>query len=272
MWPNGAMHHSLHQQDHRPWALPSARWTWRQSWCDLLFAHWRVPVEQLRPYIPEPLEIDTYEDEAYVAIVPFRMHDVALRPFPPVPGTASFPEINVRTYVRYGAKPGVWFLSLDASNPLAVWAARTFFHLPYFGAHMQMKVTSESNVSFETARKWSRHHPQGTPGCEFAGSYRPTSAPRKAQPGSLEHFLTERYCLYAAPTGGGLHCLDVHHIPWPLCDAEANIQTDTMLAPWAISPYGEPIFHFAKRVDVVTWPAKVVDRHALPPRRHGLTR
>ena len=217
----------------------------------------------LRPHVPAPLEIDTFKGEAFIAIVPFRMHDVALRPFPPVPGTASFPEINVRTYVRYGAKPGVWFLSLDASNALAVWAARTFFHLPYYWARMQMTVASDATVRFQTARRSSRHHPPGTPGCEFVGSYRPTSAPRPTQPGTLEHFLTERYCLYAASTGGELHCLDVHHIPWPLCDATADIDVDTMLAPWGLETYGSPLFHYAKRVDVVTWPAECITQPRL---------
>ena len=215
-------------------------------------------MDQLRQYVPEPLEIDTFDGQAYVALVPFRMHEVAKRPLPPLVGTSSFPELNIRTYVRYKNRPGVWFLSLDASNPLVVWTARTFFHLPYFWARMQMALCDDATVQFRTVRRPNQYGQPTDQTCEFLGSYGPSSAPRLATPGSLEHFLTERYCLYAETTQGVLRCIDVHHAPWPLSDAHATIEANSMLAPFDLSPDGAPIFHYAKRVDVVTWPAYTV--------------
>src|SRR5262245_4268389 len=125
------MHASLSHIDHRPWALPRGRWTMRQSWCDLLFAHWRVPVSALRPLIPARLKIQEFDGSAWLGAVPFRMTGVMYRPLPDLPWISAFPELNLRTYVECDGKPGVWFFSLDATNPLAVWAARRFFHLPY---------------------------------------------------------------------------------------------------------------------------------------------
>ncbi len=258
-------HPSLNTVDHRPWPLPERRWTWRQSWCHLLFAHWRVPAEEIARYLPPPLEVDTFDGEAFVALVPFQMHDVALRPFPPVPGTASFPELNLRTYVRHGDRPGVWFFSLDASNALAVWAARTFFHLPYYSARMRLSADEVATYQFESQRLPRRYYLKDQPQCRFRAQYRPTSAPRQAMPGTLEHFLTERYCLYADFGGGDVRRLEVHHKPWPLCDAEAELHENSMFQPWRLTPYGAPIFHFADRVDVVTWPADRLHSAALHP-------
>ena len=124
------MHPSLRETAHRPWALPSARWSWRQRWCDLLFAHWPVPASVLRPLVPAALEVQEFEGTSWVGVVPFRMEGVTPRFLPAMPWVSAFPELNLRLYVSDGERPGVWFLSLDARNSLAVWAARTFFHLP----------------------------------------------------------------------------------------------------------------------------------------------
>src|SRR5690554_1769026 len=115
------MHPALTQTDHRPWPLPAHRWTWRQTWCDLLFAHWPIDAKKLRPLVPEALTIQEYDGTSWIGVVPFRMEGVMLRPLPDLPWLSAFPELNVRLYVEYGGKPGVWFLSLDATNPLAVW-------------------------------------------------------------------------------------------------------------------------------------------------------
>jgi uncharacterized protein YqjF (DUF2071 family) len=116
------MHPALRATAHRPWPIPPGPWTSRQSWCDLLFAHWPVPARSLRALVPEPLRIQEYRGAAWLGIVPFQMRGVAPRPLPDIPGISAFPELNVRTYVEYGGKPGVWFLSLDATNALAVFA------------------------------------------------------------------------------------------------------------------------------------------------------
>src|SRR6266508_3536850 len=121
---------------HRPWPLPQRPWIMRMQWHDLLFMHWPVNRDALRRYIPPRLEIDTFDGSAWIGVVPFRMSGVVPRLLPPVPYLSAFPELNVRTYVSAEGKPGVWFFSLDAGNPIAVEAARDVFHLPYYNAQM----------------------------------------------------------------------------------------------------------------------------------------
>ncbi|TWT86284.1 hypothetical protein Mal64_38240 [Pseudobythopirellula maris] len=239
---------TLAQTDHRPWPLPPGAWTWRQSWLDLLFAHWPLGVDELRPLIPEPLEIDTFDGQAWIGLVPFRMAGVMRRPLPDMPGVSAFPELNVRTYVTLGGKPGVWFLSLDATNRLAIWAARKFFHLPYHRAAMRLSRHDD----------WFAYDSQRAEGeARFVGRYRPIGTPYASKPGSLEHWLTERYCLFArktTPGGGRVSCTEVHHIAWPLRRAACEIETNTMLAPHGLGIEGPPaLLHFAERLDVVVW-------------------
>jgi uncharacterized protein YqjF (DUF2071 family) len=239
------MHPALAKLDHRPWPVPARPWTWRQSWRDLLFAHWPVPVAALRSLVPEQLEIQEYEGTSWLGVVPFRMTGVMRRPWPDVPWVSAFPELNVRLYVTHGGKPGVWFLSLDATNALAVWAARRFFFLPYFRAAMSLRYDGEL-ISYRSRRA----------NADFVAEYRPTSAPYYSERGSLEHWLTERYCLYARAPDGSLRRNEVQHLPWPLQAAEAAIERNTMLAPHGIAVTGPPLLHFARRLDVVVWDAE----------------
>lgn len=242
------MHPSLLHLEHRPWPLPEAPWTWRQSWRDLLFIHWPIDAASLRPLIPDGLRLQEFDGTAWIAVVPFRMTGVMRRYLPDLPWISAFPELNVRTYVERDGKPGVWFLSLDATNPLAVWAARTFFHLPYFRADMSLSENATS-IDYRSGRGEAR----------FEGSYRPSSDVYLASPRTLEHWLTERYCLYARDHQGALWVNDVHHAPWPLQKAEADIRTNTMLAPHHLRVPGvPPLLHFARRVDVVVWSGRRV--------------
>ncbi|MBZ0289086.1 MAG: DUF2071 domain-containing protein, partial [Anaerolineae bacterium] len=192
-----------------------------QSWSQLLFAHWPVAPDVLRPLIPAPLQIDTFEGQAWIGIVPFYMSHVRAHGLPRIPGTHQFCELNVRTYVTDGQKPGVWFFSLDASNPLAVLAARTTFHLPYYHARMSIQQTGDT-VTYESNRTHS-----GAPSAQFSATYRPTSPVYHSKPGTLVSWLTERYCLYAA-NGGRFYCGEIQHAPWPLQDAQADIRINTM--------------------------------------------
>lgn len=237
------MHPALSHIDHRPWPLPEAPWTWRQSWRDLLFAHWPIDAASLRPLIPNGLQLQEFDGTAWIAVVPFRMTGVMRRSLPDLPWISAFPELNVRTYVERDGKPGVWFLSLDATNPLAVWAARTFFHLPYFRAQMGLSEDA-SGLHYRSHRGEAR----------FEGSYRPRSEVYLSTPGSLEHWLTERYCLYAKDAKGALWRNNVHHAPWPLQRAEAEIRVNSMLTPFRLAlAEREPLLHFARAVDVVVW-------------------
>ena len=224
-----------------------------QSWLDLLFAHWPVDAAILRTKIPRALKIDTYHGQAWLGVVPFRMEGVRLRGTPALPWLSAFPELNVRTYVIADGKPGVWFFSLDAANSIAVNVARGWFHLPYFCAHMSCEFRSEW-VEYTSQRAH-----RGAPCGAFKGRYRPAGEVFCAQPGSLERFLTERYCLYAADPRGRVLRGEVHHGLWPLQNAEAELDTNTMAeAAGILLPAVKPLLHFSRRQDVVVWqPQKV---------------
>lgn len=218
------------------------------TWHDLLFAHWRVPKRALTPVIPTGLALDTFEGEAWLGVVPFRMTGVKPRGCLPIPRLSSFLELNVRTYVVAGGKPGVWFFSLDASSRLAVRAARCSFHLPYFDARMKLETKNET-VTYRSERV-HRNAPRAT----LRACYRGVGSPRKSEPGSLEHWLTERYCLYAADKRGRVYRGDIHHAPWPLRDAEADFETLDMTRLIGIDALeGAPLLRFAERLDVVAW-------------------
>jgi hypothetical protein len=233
---------------HRPWPVPRAPWTMKQVWHDLLFAHWPISVEAMRAAVPSRLELDTFEGRAWLGIVPFRMSGVRPRRLPPVPRLSAFPELNVRTYVTWEGKAEVHFFSLDARNPLAVAIARAWFHLPYFRA--RMKCESDGNeIRYASVRTHS-----GAPSADLAVSYRPIGEPFLASPGTLEHWLTERYCLYASVPDGRTWRADIHHPPWPLQAAEARFERNTMGRAHGFElPDRPPLLHFARRQDVVVW-------------------
>ncbi len=218
------------------------------EWHDLLFAHWPLPPELLRPLIPPRLTLETYGGSAWVGIVPFRMAGVRPRLAPRVPWLSAFAELNVRTYVTDGVRPGVWFFSLDAANPVAVELARLGFHLPYFDATMTCAAAGDSVVY--TSRRTHR----GARAARLTARYRPTGAVALSVPGSLESWLTERYALYAANASGTVWRGEIHHQPWPLQPAEARFDDLAMLAQIGLpEPSAPPLLHFARRLDVVAW-------------------
>jgi uncharacterized protein YqjF (DUF2071 family) len=224
-----------------------------QRWQDLLFLHWPVPVGVLRPLLPEALEIDTFGGSAFVGLVPFRM--VGVRPvwFPAVPGISNFEETNVRTYVHLeGRNPGVWFFSLDAASRVAVWIARTFWKLPYHFSRMSMGVESSGEIRYRMQRLYPGPVPAGA---QF--QYRPTGTPSAAIPGSLEHFLAERYILYTGSTREGLQIGRVHHAPYPLQPVDLLEWDESLLAAAGIQrPELPPLAHFARGVDVNIFPLR----------------
>jgi uncharacterized protein len=234
----------------------------RQRWHDLLFAHWPVPVETMRALVPPQLQLDTYDGVAWVGVVPFRMSDVAPRRVPGMLWLSAFPELNVRTYVTTPAppgadptvsKPGVYFFSLEAANPIAVTAARQVFKLPYFLA--TMRVTQRGDRIDYMSHRTHRNAPPAN----FEANYGPTGDVYTSQWGSRDHWMTERYCLYTTHHGK-LYRAEIHHLPWPLQPATAEISINTMAAAAGIPlPPHEPILHFSRRQDVIVWPLTVVD-------------
>ncbi len=245
--------------EHRPWPLPDRAWVMTQTWHDLLFAHWPVDPAPLQKKLPLGLALDLFDGQAWVGVVPFRMTNVAARGLPALPGLSAFPELNVRTYVRVGgrprddaasARPGVYFFSLDAASRAAVFAARRLFHLPYFLAAMQIGRDAGA------VRYGSRRRDPMTSPAEFQVRYRPTGPAAPPRPRSLEHFLTERYCLHTADRNGRILSVEIHHPPWPLQPAEAQIERNTMADAADITIAGPPArLHFAQRQDVVVWPS-----------------
>jgi uncharacterized protein YqjF (DUF2071 family) len=224
----------------------------RMRWHDLLFMHWPLPAAALRQFVPASLDLDTYDGAAWLGVVPFRMTGVRPRLVPPVPLLSAFPELNVRTYVTApgGAKPGVWFFSLDATNPLAVRAARIGFDLPYYDA----RISCRPGPTGEAIRYESTRTHRGAPPAEFAANYRPTGPAYAAAPGSLDYWLTERYCLYTAdPRGRAWRC-EIAHVPWSLRPAEANVRANTMADQLGLAlPRTDPLLHFGGFQDAVAW-------------------
>jgi uncharacterized protein YqjF (DUF2071 family) len=221
----------------------------RQTWHDLLFAHWPIPAATMRPLVPSQLTLDTFDGQCWVGVVPFHMSGVSRRGFPALPGLSRFPELNVRTYVTSEGKPGVYFFSLDAANLPAVWAARAFYHLPYFHAAMTARE-EDGSIHYSSSRYRAA--------AELRGNYHPTSEARLAAKGSIEHWFTERYCLYTEYRGQ-LYCGEIHHQPWPLQSAEGDFQTNTVAAAAGISlPDAAPLLLFARRLNVFIWPLCLV--------------
>jgi uncharacterized protein YqjF (DUF2071 family) len=220
-----------------------------QSWIDLLFAHWSVAPETLEPVVPHPLALDTLEDRAWIGITPFEVRNLRLRPTPALPFLSSFPEINVRTYVSFEGRPGIFFLSLDAASRLAVHAARRLYRVPYFHAHMSIG-RADRELRYESKRAVGE---QGVPTAAFRASYRPLGSPRPSAAGTLEHWLTERYCLYTLDEQEHVLRGEIQHPPWPLQPAEADIVLNTMADQAGIELVGEPLLHYAARQDVVFW-------------------
>lgn len=239
---------SLGCTHHRPWPLPTSAWLQGQTWRDLLFAHWPVPAEILREVVPPILPVDTFDGTAWIGITPFEVTGLRLRGTPPAPGLSRFAETNVRTYTTVGGAPGIHFLSLDAASTLAVAAARLTYRLPYRRARMSIE-RAEGEIHYRTQRLGSD--------ARLEVRYGPTRRLPDAAPGTLEHFLTERYRLYTVDQRGAVYSADIHHAPWPLHAATAEFTVNTMTQPSGIKlPLREPVLHYSPRQDVLIWPLR----------------
>ena len=220
-----------------------------QRWNDLLFMHWPIAADSLRALVPARIDLDVYDDTAWVSIAPFSLSDLRPRGLPALPRISEFPELNVRTYVIVDEKPGVYFFSLDAGSALAVLGARTLFHLPYYAAAMHLRGRPDGGIDYE-----SRRLAIGSRPARFKAAYAPTGPVTTSAPGSLEHWLTERYCLYAVGSAQRVYRTEIHHRPWPLQPARVEIAENTMAAASQIElPSLPPKVSFTQRLDVVVW-------------------
>ncbi|GGF85661.1 hypothetical protein GCM10010912_33700 [Paenibacillus albidus] len=240
--------------NHRPFPLPQGPWVMKQVWKDLLFAHWPVNEVELLPYLPPGLELEQWEGTPWISMSPFVMDLLKLRGLPPPPGVHRFLELNIRTYVVRDGKPGIFLLNLDASSLLAVAAARLLAHLPYRHATMSYHCAG-GDIRYSS----KRINPNGDEAV-FQGIYRAVQPLCfHAMPGTLLHWLTERYCLYASDRAGRLYIGEIHHLPWPLQEAELHIEHNTSMKALGLTPEGEPsLLTFTKRLEVLLWPIKKI--------------
>jgi uncharacterized protein YqjF (DUF2071 family) len=220
----------------------------RQWWGRLLFMHWPLPPALLRPLLPPQLSVDTYDGSAWIGVVPFAMWGV--RPYftPALPGLSSFHELNVRTYVHHEGVPGVWFFSLDINSLLATWGARQFFHLPYYVARTSMRHEGRA-LSYSSSRV-----SKDAPPAAFDADWSYGERLQQSEPGSLEFFLTERYCLYSSHAEQLYRCR-IFHPAWPLRAAEVSRFRSTMVEALGLpTPDGEPLLHYADELKVDIFP------------------
>ena len=218
------------------------------TWLDLAFLHWRVPAAALERTLPAGLRLQTFDGSAWLGVVPFRMADVRATGLPRVPGTHAFLELNLRTYVTDGTRPGVWFYSLDCENLLAVRGARAAFHLPYLDARMRTKHHGDL-LDYSSVRTHSGHPP-----ATFRGQYGAWGPAFQSVPGTLEHWLTERYCLYSADRAGRVYRGEIRHPSWTLQAAEVHIFENTLALPLGLELGRVPdAAHFSKRLEVSAW-------------------
>jgi uncharacterized protein len=251
-----AQRQTLEELSHRPWPVPDRPWLMGQTWRDLLFAHWAVKPGALAGLVPSPLELDLYEGDAWLGLTPFVLTGLRGHGTPPLPWLSRFPELNVRTYVNFGGKPGIYFFSLDAGRRLAVTAARRGYRLPYFHARMRADQAGE-----EMRYRSARIDASG-PAAELRIAYRPTGPLLERRDGSLERWLAERYCVYVMGGRSSVLRGDIHHEPWPLQEAAAEIEANTMASPLGLELAGAPLLHYSARQDTLIWSLAAVDGRA----------
>jgi uncharacterized protein YqjF (DUF2071 family) len=238
---------SLAETSHRPWPVPAKPWFQGQTWLNLAFVHWPVEPDAIRQLVPRALELDVYERSAWLGVTPFVLASLRIRGLPPLPPLSTFPELNVRTYVTVGGKPGIFFFSLDAASRLAVTAARRFYRLPYYLARMSARYEG-SRFRFGSERIDRRGH-----AASFCAEFEAAGEASPAEPGSLVEFLVERYCLYTVDERGAPLRGEIHHSPWRVRPAVADIAANSMPPPALHLAEEAPLVHLSERQDVVIW-------------------
>ena len=238
----------MNTRSDRTWPLPKHPWVMRMTWSQLLFAHWPVDPDAVARVLPTGVTLDTRDGKAWIGVVPFLMSNIAPRFCPPIPGLSHFLELNVRTYVTVDGKPGVWFFSLDAESRIAVRAARATFNLPYMDAVMSLSNEDSGQVRYQ-----SRRTHRGEPSADYDATYGAQGEFREADVGSLEHWLTARYCLYTVSRKGRPLRGEIDHPPWELAPATHSERVNTMGKSHGFDLNGEPHLLIAKPIRVRAW-------------------
>src|SRR3954451_7648725 len=234
-----------------PTVRPPGPWFMTQTWHNLLFAHWPVTPELLRPLVLEALDIDTFDGSAWIGVVTFRLSHIRLHFLPEIPLFSAFPEVNVRTYVSHGGKQGVLFLSLDTDNRLVVEVGRRLFRLAYHPALVSLRRRGRRY------RFCAERREKLSPEAAFQATYEPAGEAELCAPGSLGSWLTERYCYYAANKKGKLYRCDIAHEPWSIQEAHADILENNITEALGIKlPDTEPVLHYAHEMKAHIWPVR----------------
>lgn len=212
----------------------------RQQWCDLAYVHWRYPAAEVQRLLPAGLTVDTFDGSAWVGLIPFRMRDVGAARGPAVPYLGTFSEVNVRTYVHAGGRPGVWFFSLDVDRLIPALVARASYRLPYcWGGTSHRRLGSSTTTVVR--RRWPNRVEESTLRIDVGG---PIVADE------LDVFLTARWGLYSR-SRRGLRYAPVDHEPWPLRSASvASVEDSLVEAAGLPTPEGEPHVRFSDGVSV----------------------
>jgi hypothetical protein len=238
---------ALRETEHRPWPLPPGRWLVAQTWEDIVFAHWRADPDAVQAVLPEGLQVDVHDGSAWVGVNAFRVESVRLHGALPVPWLSSFPQLNVRTYARAGRRPGVWFFSLDTPSLLAAETARRVYRLPWRTCRLEIRA-NRGRLELEATRE---------AGSVFAARVSPRGTPETAEPGSVEHFFLERYCLYGRDRGR-LHRAELHHRPWQVQPAIGGVDLNTITPAGLGLGGGPPLLHVCRLQDTLAWPLERV--------------
>ena len=233
---------------HRPWPAPMAPWVMTQRMNDLLFLHYALAPEAVRVLVPDVLTLDTYGQQAWVTVAALWINHLRPPGVPSLPWVSQLSQINVRTYVTFGGKPGVYFFSVDASKLPSIWGARMFYRLPYWQASIKVRGKGGAEIEYTSKRQ---HGPKPA---EFRCVYGPASdASFHARPGSLEHFLAERYCLYSV-SRKRLYRAEIHHLPWELQDAAIDLRENTIATTAGVELPPQPeMALFARELKVLFW-------------------
>ncbi|MBS4176485.1 YqjF family protein [Lederbergia citrea] len=246
------LHNEFLETDQRPFPLPSNPWLFTQTWDKLLFCHWSLPAELLRAHVPNDVDLDLFNGEAWIAIIPFKVNHMRVHGIPEIPYLNSYLELNLRTYVKYKGTPGIYFFTLDANKWSAVIGAKIGAQLPYRHSLMKMNI-KENKVYFQSKRK----HP-GSSKESFYINYQSDSNLYLPEVESLEYWLFERYCFFTT-RGKHLYRGDIHHDRWRVSKAKATIQANS-LVPFLPQKYFErqPLLHLSASKQVFAWPIKKI--------------
>jgi uncharacterized protein len=228
-------------------------WIMTQRWEHLLYLHYRVDEATLRALVPPELALDLCDGSAWVSLIPFRMEHVHLRDVIPIPTTAHFPELNLRTYVLYDGVPGVWFLSIDACSWFSVQIARRIFRLPYYDAAMSFAADADHGFHLTSGRTSHGNTHPNRPGCAMDVRYTPIGIAGPPEPGSIMASLAERYHMYSMTKSGRLMRGDIVHSPWLVQDVDVDVTTQTVLAAAGLVPLGDPLMAYSPGTRARAW-------------------